>query len=64
MAATMTSCSSAILAANSILQFVLRILEIFTRTCAGKALIQKKLGTAISELGNSMQAGFHLPAYI
>jgi len=34
MAAPITSCSTAILAASSILQIVLRIIEIFTSTCA------------------------------
>jgi len=44
----MTYCSTASLAANSTLQIVLRIVEIFTSTCAGKfyeqmvALIQSR----------------------
>jgi len=36
MAATMTSCSTAIMATKSILQIVLRIIEIFTSAFARK----------------------------
>jgi len=48
MAVAMTSCLFAILAANIILQIVLRIVEIFTNICMGKfykqmvALIQSR----------------------
>ena len=57
IAGTMASCSIAILAANSILEIVLRFIEIFTSICTEKVLRanggidpKSKPGTSLSEL--------------